>query len=85
MSHEAPAKSERKSETTRFGVCFTNSHGRACRSCCYHIRTLATDRGFKERVREDMLVRLLDAFVWKNHGQNGHHPLALCAANFLNR
>ncbi|KIY63567.1 rab domain-containing cell division control protein [Cylindrobasidium torrendii FP15055 ss-10] len=30
-------------------------------------RTLATDRGFKERVREDMLVRLLDAFVWKNH------------------
>lgn len=35
-----------------------------------HIKrsTLATDRGFKERVREDMLVRLLDAFVWRNHG-----------------
>lgn len=32
-------------------------------------RTLATDRGFKERVREDMLVRLLDAFVWRNHGR----------------
>lgn len=32
-------------------------------------RTLATDRGFKERVREDMLVRLLDAFVWRNHGE----------------
>ena len=31
-------------------------------------RTLATDKGFKERVREDMLVRLLDAFVWRNHG-----------------
>lgn len=31
--------------------------------------TLATDRGFKERVREDMLVRLLDAFVWRNHGK----------------
>ncbi|KAI0341841.1 TBC-domain-containing protein [Trametopsis cervina] len=30
-------------------------------------RTLATDTGFKERVREDMLVRLLDAFVWRNH------------------
>ncbi|KIL68895.1 hypothetical protein M378DRAFT_1058374 [Amanita muscaria Koide BX008] len=30
-------------------------------------RTLATDKGFKERVREDMLVRLLDAFVWRNH------------------
>jgi cell cycle arrest protein BUB2 len=29
---------------------------------------LATDRGFKERVREDMLVRLLDAFVWRNYG-----------------
>ena len=37
-------------------------------------RTLATDRGFKERVSEDMLVRLLDAFVWRNHGQS---PLAL--------
>ena len=32
-------------------------------------RTLATDTGFKERVREDMLVRLLDAFVWRNHGE----------------
>lgn len=30
-------------------------------------RTLATDRGFKERVQEDMLVRLLDAFVWRNN------------------
>ena len=39
--------------------------------CTFHIfcyRTLATDKGFKERVREDMLVRLLDAFVWRNHG-----------------
>ena len=34
--------------------------------------TLATDRGFKERVREDMLVRLLDAFVWRNHGNHVH-------------
>jgi len=32
-------------------------------------RTLATDKGFKERVREDMLVRLLDAFVWRSHGR----------------
>lgn len=31
-------------------------------------RTLATDKGFKERVREDMLVRLLDAFVWRSQG-----------------
>jgi len=29
-------------------------------------RTLATDKGFKSRVREDMLVRLLDAFVWSS-------------------
>lgn len=38
-------------------------------------RTLATDRGFKERVREDMLVRLLDAFVWRN--QDRPHSAAL--------
>jgi len=38
-------------------------------------RTLATDRGFKERVREDMLVRLLDAFVWRNHERRNHHSL----------
>ncbi|KAF8813678.1 TBC-domain-containing protein [Phlegmacium glaucopus] len=30
-------------------------------------RTLATDKGFKERVQEDMLVRLLDAFVWRSN------------------
>ncbi|CAE6524101.1 unnamed protein product [Rhizoctonia solani] len=30
-------------------------------------RTLATDMEFKSRVREDMLIRLLDAFVWRNH------------------
>ncbi|KDQ57666.1 hypothetical protein JAAARDRAFT_687308 [Jaapia argillacea MUCL 33604] len=35
-------------------------------------RTLATDRGFKERVREDMLVRLLDAFVWRNRHDTHH-------------
>lgn len=34
----------------------------------YH-RTLATDKGFKERVQEDMLVRLLDAFVWRSNGR----------------
>ena len=28
-------------------------------------RTLATDQGFKERVKEEMLIRLLEAFVWK--------------------
>lgn len=31
-------------------------------------RTLATDRGFKERVSEEMLVRLLEAFIWRTHG-----------------
>ena len=39
----------------------------------YFYRTLATDRGFKERVREDMLVRLLDAFVWRNQGPSSLH------------
>lgn len=48
------------------------------------LRTLATDRGFKERVREDMLVRLLDAFVWRNHGvldlkYNGHTNSKRCS------
>jgi cell cycle arrest protein BUB2 len=36
--------------------------------CSCSLRTLATDRGFKSRVREDMLVRLLDAFVWRSQG-----------------
>ena len=31
-------------------------------------RTLATDTQFKGVVKEDMLIRLLEAFVWKNHG-----------------
>ena len=31
-------------------------------------RTLATDKQFKGKVNEEMLIRLLDAFVWKNEG-----------------
>ena len=38
----------------------------------FHRRTLATDKGFKERVQEDMLVRLLDAFVWRSNGMQVH-------------
>ena len=38
----------------------------------FHRRTLATDKGFKERVQEDMLVRLLDAFVWRSNGMQNH-------------
>jgi hypothetical protein len=34
-------------------------------------RTLATDTQFKGKVKEDMLIRLLEAFVWKNHGESG--------------
>ncbi|WAQ92527.1 hypothetical protein PtA15_17A8 [Puccinia triticina] len=30
-------------------------------------RTLATDSTFKQRVHEDMLVRLLESFVWRSH------------------
>lgn len=32
----------------------------------YSFRTLATDIGFQHVVKEEMLLRLLDAFVWKN-------------------
>lgn len=47
-------------------------------------RTLATDRGFKERVREDMLVRLLDAFVWKNHDRQERNQLAFTYVQGMN-
>ena len=50
---------------TRFGM----SHVTLSSLVLTRHRTLATDRGFKERVREDMLVRLLDAFVWRNYGE----------------
>jgi hypothetical protein len=33
-------------------------------------RTLATDTQFKGKVKEDMLIRLLEAFVWKNQGMS---------------
>ncbi|KJA27675.1 hypothetical protein HYPSUDRAFT_130570 [Hypholoma sublateritium FD-334 SS-4] len=46
-------------------------------------RTLATDKGFKERVREDMLVRLLDAFVWRSHGFTYVQGMNVLAAPFL--
>ncbi|KAG2345685.1 TBC-domain-containing protein [Suillus weaverae] len=47
-------------------------------------RTLATDRGFKERVREDMLVRLLDAFVWRNHDRQETHQLGFTYVQGMN-
>lgn len=47
-------------------------------------RTLATDRGFKERVREDMLVRLLDAFVWRNHDRQQTQQLGFTYVQGMN-
>ncbi|KAJ7497086.1 bub2 protein [Mycena latifolia] len=47
-------------------------------------RTLATDRGFKERVREDMLIRLLDAFVWRNHDRQESHQLGFTYVQGMN-
>ncbi|KAI0317392.1 bub2 protein [Amylostereum chailletii] len=47
-------------------------------------RTLATDRGFKERVREDMLVRLLDAFVWRNHDRQETQQLGFSYVQGMN-
>ena len=49
----------------------------------YPFSTLATDRGFKERVREDMLVRLLDAFVWRNQGNSYRASLSISDAHCL--
>ena len=56
-------RSGKRSEMTLSGMKRNNS-AQICPNQLYS--TLATDRGFKERVREDMLIRLLDAFVWKN-------------------
>ncbi|TFK86043.1 bub2 protein [Polyporus arcularius HHB13444] len=47
-------------------------------------RTLATDRGFKERVSEDMLVRLLDAFVWRNHDRQENDQLGFTYVQGMN-
>ncbi|KAN0066563.1 CDC16 protein [Thecaphora frezii] len=38
-------------------------------------RTLATDQGFKERVKEEKLIRLLEAFVWKHCVAEEPHPV----------
>lgn len=32
-------------------------------------RTMATDTQFKGKVKEEMLIILLEAFVWKSHGE----------------
>lgn len=67
-SGEALVKCERRSATTRSGRFPTViTTGRMIADACAP-RTLATDKGFKDRVGEDMLIRLLDAFVWRNHG-----------------
>lgn len=65
----ALARFERKSGMIHLGALYRAPH--SVFDNCAHTsrRTLATDRGFKERVREDMLVRLLDAFVWRSHGE----------------
>ena len=69
------AKCEKRSGTTPSGSSVPLEHVGDPFHTFY--RTLATDRGFKERVSEDMLVRLLDAFVWRNHGKP---RVSLCVA-----
>lgn len=32
-------------------------------------RTLTTDTGFRERVHEEQLIRVLNAFVWSHAGE----------------
>lgn len=53
-----------------------------CTYTDFRRRNLATDRGCKERVCEDMLVRLLDAFVWGNHDSltTFLHPISALVA-----
>ena len=76
MSLVAHAKCEKKYEMILLGIQLNNvTSNRYFKS--YH-RTLATDKGFKGRVQEDMLVRLLDAFVWRSNG------MQICNAMFLN-
>jgi len=48
------------------------------------LRTLATDKGFKERVREDMLVRLLDAFVWRSRDRMDDEQLGFTYVQGMN-
>lgn len=44
-------------------------------------RTLATDPGFQERVGEDKLIRLLDAFVWKHDQITTQSPRTTCESS----
>ena len=46
-------------------------------------RLVGTDRRFKERVREDMPVRLLDAFIWRNHGRSHLSPIFIPSAHYF--
>lgn len=68
MLPEGPVKSEKRSEMILSGMPRLPIPGPLSDVVEFYTSTLATDRGFKERVREDMLVRLLDAFVWRNYG-----------------
>ena len=69
-------RSERENPKRHFPVRDYVSYGRLFSDVAiFSLSTLATDRGFKERVREDMLVRLLDAFVWRNYGRSHCDPL----------
>ncbi len=66
---EGHVKSRRRLGTTHSGsrLFYISSLNVPLTNVVY--RTLATDTGFKERVRDDMLVRLLDAFVWRSYGE----------------
>lgn len=70
MSHEDLVRLERKSGTIPSGQLRTVIIRDEYQTWC---RTLATDRGFKERVEEGMLIRLLDAFVWRSQGSSTRH------------
>ncbi|KAK1927645.1 rab-GTPase-TBC domain-containing protein [Papiliotrema laurentii] len=47
-------------------------------------RTLATDSQFKDRVTEDMIIRLLEAFVWKNSDTGGDQAMPFSYVQGMN-
>ena len=67
-SAKVPVQCVRRFETIHSGTCSFRYLFHCPTSTIFSTihRTLATDNNFKSRVREDMLVRLLDAFVWRS-------------------
>jgi hypothetical protein len=64
MSQRDRVQSETRCATIPFG---TRRASATLGKLTFNASTLATDLAFKSRVSEIMLIRLLDAFVWRHH------------------